>query len=160
PAQGAERRDLRLRAALRRRHLAPRPAPRVTKRRTALRGRSSMSADDDIVSEFLIESHENLERLEGELLELETNPTATSKLASIFRTIHTIKGTCGFLGFRKLEAVGHAGENLLSLLRDEELEYGSEIASGLLAMVDAIKEMLALIESSRTDGDSDHEELI
>jgi two-component system, chemotaxis family, sensor kinase CheA len=119
-----------------------------------------MEADSEIISEFLIESHENLGRLEGELVELESDPTATSILSSIFRTIHTIKGTCGFLGYRKLEAVAHAGESLLALLRDEELEYTSEIANGLLTMVDAIKEMLGTIESARSDGDDDHAELI
>ena len=78
-----------------------------------------MKQDADIVSEFLIESHENVEALERELVVLETNPNATATIGSIFRAVHTIKGTCGFLGFAKLEAVAHAGESLLSLLRDE-----------------------------------------
>ena len=69
---------------------------------------------DSIITEFLIESHENLDRLERDLVELEKNPTEKETLASIFRTIHTLKGSSGFLGFEKLEAIAHSGENLLS----------------------------------------------
>jgi len=73
---------------------------------------------DDIVREFLVESSENLDLLDRELINLEKDPGNRGMLASIFRTIHTIKGTCGFLGFTKLESVAHVGENLLSKLRD------------------------------------------
>src|SRR5438128_1767504 len=77
--------------------------------------------DDAIVKEFLVESYENLDRLDRDLVSLEQDPTSHSTLASVFRTIHTIKGTCGFLGFSRLEAVTHRGESLLSRLRDGEL---------------------------------------
>jgi two-component system chemotaxis sensor kinase CheA len=119
-----------------------------------------MHENDDIVSEFLIESHENLGRVEHELLALETAPADPATLASIFRAVHTIKGTCGFLGFTKLERITHVGESLLSLLRDEELEHSRAIAEGLLAMVDVIKGLLAQIEASGSDGDDDHAPLI
>jgi two-component system, chemotaxis family, sensor kinase CheA len=119
-----------------------------------------MHENDDIVSEFLIESHENLGRVEHELLALETAPADPATLASIFRAVHTIKGTCGFLGFTKLERIAHVGESLLSLLRDEELEHSRAIAEGLLAMVDVIKGLLAQIEASGSDGDDDHALLI
>jgi two-component system chemotaxis sensor kinase CheA len=66
---------------------------------------------DDVVKEFLVESHENLEQLERDLVVLEKDPRNRERLASIFRSIHTIKGTCGFFGFSKLEAVTHVGEN-------------------------------------------------
>ena len=66
---------------------------------------------DDIVREFLVESSENLDLLDRELINLEKDPGNRGTLASIFRTIHTIKGTCGFLGFTKLESVAHVGEN-------------------------------------------------
>ncbi len=75
-------------------------------------------SDNEIVGEFLVESYENLDRLDRELVSLEKDPHNAETLASIFRTIHTIKGTCGFLGFSKLEAVAHVGENLLSKIRD------------------------------------------
>ena len=97
-----------------------------------------MSDLDDVVREFLVESYENLDRLDRDLVTLETNPTSRPTLASIFRTIHTIKGTCGFLGYSRLESVTHRGESLLSLLRDGHLVLTPEITSGLLAMVDAV----------------------
>ena len=76
---------------------------------------------DDLIKEFLVESIENLDRLDSELVKLESDPSSQELLSSIFRTIHTIKGSCGFLGFGRLEKVAHAGESLLSLLRDGKI---------------------------------------
>jgi len=115
---------------------------------------------DDIVREFLVESSENLDTLDRELVLLEKDPQNAGILGSGFRTIHTIKGTCGFLGFTRLEKVAHAGENLLSNLRDGKLALNTEIASGLLSMVDAVRHMLAEIESTGQDGEADYRELI
>ena len=72
--------------------------------------------DAEVIREFLIESNENRNRLDSEIVDLERNPTP-ERLASIFRTIHTIKGTCGFLGFESLEGITHHAENILSQLR-------------------------------------------
>lgn len=119
-----------------------------------------MSDLTDIVHDFLVESHENLDQLDRNLVALEQDPNSRDTLASIFRTIHTIKGTCGFLGFGKLESVAHAGENLLSKMRDGEIVLSSDITSGLLTMVDAVREMLANIETSGADGEQDYAELI
>ncbi len=115
---------------------------------------------DEIVKDFLIESNENLDRLDQELVKLETDPSSKELLASIFRTIHTIKGSCGFLGFARLEKLAHAGENLLSRLRDGKLTLNEEITSGLLAMVDAVRKMLSAIQASGQDGDEDCASLI
>ena len=115
---------------------------------------------DDIVKEFLSESTENLDRLDQELVKLESEPSSKELLASVFRTIHTIKGSCGFLGFARLEKLTHAGENLLSRLRDGELALNEEITSGLLAMVDAVRCMLAAIQASGEDGEEDYEALV
>ncbi len=115
---------------------------------------------DEIVKDFLIESGENLDRLDQELVKLESEPSSKELLASIFRTIHTIKGSCGFLGFARLEKVAHAGENLLARLRDGELKLNAEITSGLLSMVDAVRGMLAKIQETETDGEDDHADLI
>ncbi len=115
---------------------------------------------DEVINEFLVESYENLDQLDQDLVDLEQNPTEKSLLASIFRTIHTIKGTCGFIGFSKLESVAHVGENLLSKLRDGELSLNPPITSALLAMVDAIRQILSCIESSQNEGDVDYSELI
>ncbi|MBI4384344.1 MAG: chemotaxis protein CheA [Nitrospinae bacterium] len=108
---------------------------------------------DSIIGEFLVESYENLDQLDLHLVDLEKTPTDKKLLSSIFRTIHTIKGTCGFLGFSKLESIAHVGENLLSKLRDGELLLNAEITNGLLAMVDAIRQILNSIETSRNEGD-------
>ena len=85
-----------------------------------------MDEMDEVVSEFLVESYENLDRLDRDLVDLERDPSS-AKLAAIFRTIHTIKGTSGFLAFGKLESITHVGENLLSKLRDGELAVGADI---------------------------------
>jgi two-component system chemotaxis sensor kinase CheA len=116
-------------------------------------------SDSDIVQDFLAESHENLDRLDRDLVGLEKNPRDRDALAGVFRTIHTIKGTCGFLGFNKLEKVAHAGENLLTLLRDGRLLLNPEITTALLGMVDAVRQMLREIKSTGQDGEQDYPEL-
>jgi two-component system, chemotaxis family, sensor kinase CheA len=119
-----------------------------------------MDGMDDIVKEFIVESHENLDRVDRDLVALEKDPTSHELLAEVFRAIHTIKGTTGFLGFSRLESVTHAGENLLSKLRDGVLSLTPDITSGLLSTVDAVREMLANIESQGTDGNGDYASLI
>lgn len=119
-----------------------------------------MSDDDAIVKEFLVESYENLDRLDQDLVVLEKDPANRDTLASIFRTIHTIKGTSGFLAFNRLEALTHVGESLLSRLRDSLLVLNPEITTALLAMVDAVREMLRSIEETGKEGDRQDEELI
>lgn len=122
-------------------------------------GEHGMSDMDNIVGEFLVESHEGLDQLDRDLVSLEQHQT-DQLLASVFRCIHTIKGTCGFLGFSRLESVTHIGENLLSKLRDRELALNSEITTGLLSMVDAVRSMLHSIEKTGADGDEDYSALI
>jgi two-component system chemotaxis sensor kinase CheA len=116
--------------------------------------------DEEIVREFLIETHENLARLDQELVELEKRPTDAELLASIFRTVHTIKGTCGFLGFSRLEQIAHHAETLLSQLRDGQRELDSSLVSLILETVDATRRILAAIESGGTEGPDRFEELI
>src|ERR1700745_669567 len=111
-----------------------------------------MSDDAAIVKEFLIESYENLDRLDQDLVVLEKDPANRDTLASIFRTIHTIKGTSGFLAFNKLEKIAHVGENLLARLRDGLLNLTREITTALLAMVDAVRQMLKNIEAAENEG--------
>src|SRR5258706_1226827 len=117
-------------------------------------------SDSDIVQDFLVESYENLDRLDRELVGLEKNRNDRDALASVFRTIHTIKGTCGFLGFNKLEVVAHVGENLLSRLRDQQLMLTPEITRALLSMVDAVRQMLSQIEKNGQEGERDDSLLI
>jgi two-component system chemotaxis sensor kinase CheA len=117
-------------------------------------------SDDEILREFLVESHEGLDQLDREFVELEREPNARGRIATIFRTIHTIKGTSGFLGFSKLEALTHAGETLLSRLRDGELTLTSDITTTLLTLVDVVRGMLRVIEASGSDGEGKNQELI
>ena len=115
---------------------------------------------DEAVQEFLIESRENLDQLDRDFVALETQPGNREKTAAIFRTIHTIKGTAGFLGFSKLESLTHAGESLLSHVRDGTILLDADLTSALLAMVDRVRAMLKLVESTATDGDVVHDDLI
>jgi two-component system chemotaxis sensor kinase CheA len=115
---------------------------------------------DEVVKEFLIESHENLNQLDQDLIELEKSPGSQELLASVFRAIHTIKGVSGFLDFSRLERLTHAGEELLSRLRDGELKLSSPIVSALLAMIDAIRAMLTRVEADGNDGTIDYGDII
>src|SRR4051812_15712636 len=117
--------------------------------------RQGVDGLDDIVEEFLVESHENLDQLDQDLVALEQDPNSRERLSSIFRTIHTIKGTSGFLAFNRLEEVAHVGENLLSRLRDGALELTPARTDALLRMVDTIRELLGAIESSGGEGTAD-----
>ena len=119
-----------------------------------------MNDSDDIVKEFLVESYENLDRLDRELITLEKNPNDREILGSVFRTIHTIKGTSGFLAFDKLGAVAHVGESLLGRLRDGQLVLNPEITTALLATVDAVRQILASIEATGAEGERDDSALI
>ncbi|HEY7426517.1 MAG TPA: chemotaxis protein CheW [Gemmataceae bacterium] len=115
---------------------------------------------NEVIREFLIETHENLAQLDLDLVALEKDPTERETLGRVFRTLHTVKGTAGFLGLQKLQAVAHAAENLLSRLREGELTFNEEIASALLTVVDAVRQMLAAVEKDETDGDGDFSALI
>lgn len=108
---------------------------------------------DEIIQEFLIESSENLDQLDQDLLALEMEPNSRERLSSAFRTIHTIKGTSGFLAFHRLEKVTHTGESLLSKLRDGELTMTTPAADALLHMVDTVREILSSIEATGNEGD-------
>src|SRR4051794_2639215 len=114
--------------------------------------RQGVDGLDDIVEEFLVESHENLDQLDQDLVALEQDPNSRERLSSIFRPIHTIKGTSGFLAFNRLEEVAHVGENLLSRLRDGALELTPARTDALLQMVDTIRELLAAIQASGGEG--------
>jgi two-component system, chemotaxis family, sensor kinase CheA len=119
----------------------------------------SNSDFDEIVGEFIVESYENLDQLEQAFVSLEQRSDADT-LARIFRTIHTIKGTSGFLGFTMLESIAHVGENLLSKLRDGEMAMTTDIANALLAMVDAVRNILASVESTGGEADLAYPDLV
>ena len=114
----------------------------------------------DIVHEFLVESHENLDQLDQDLVALEQHPGSRELLSSIFRTIHTIKGTSGFLAFNRLERVTHVGESLLSRLRDGTQSMTPQTTDALLRMVDTVRHLLASIEESGVEGEVDVDAVI
>ena len=109
---------------------------------------------DDLTKEFIAESQEGLDRMERCLTDLEERPQDSDLLGDIFRSVHTIKGTTGFLGFSRLEALSHAGENLLGLLREGKLAANADIISGLLSLMDMLRGVLRSIESTGAEGES------
>ena len=115
---------------------------------------------DDLLSEFLTETSEGLSTLDVELVKLEQNPNDTELLGNIFRLMHTIKGTCGFLGLPRLESVAHAGENILGKVRDGELVVTGPIVSLILECLDQIRDILNALEATEAEPEGDDSELI
>jgi two-component system, chemotaxis family, sensor kinase CheA len=115
---------------------------------------------DDAVREFLQESTENLDRVDRDILDLEQDPAASQPIASLFRTIHTIKGTCGFFGFVRLEKITHTGENILGRIRDGKLAWRADIGNVLLEMVDEIRRIMARIDQNGEEGPGDDTALL
>lgn len=115
---------------------------------------------DDLLREFLTETAENMGQLDVQLVQLEQNPNNPELLGSIFRLVHTIKGTCGFLGLPRLEKVAHAGENILGKFRDGELEVTPLAVTLILRSMDAIKYLLGELESTEKEPDGNDAALI
>jgi len=113
---------------------------------------NSSTEDQEMIREFLVESYENLSRLDQDLVKLEKHPQDVALLGNIFRTIHTIKGACGFLAFSTLESITHQAESLLSQLRDGKRDLTPALVSIILETVDATRKVLASIEESGTEG--------
>ena len=115
---------------------------------------------DELLNEFLTESAENISTLDVELVRLEQTPDDPKLLGNIFRLVHTVKGTCGFLGLPRLEAVAHASENVLGKIRDGELSVTPEGVTLILASIDRIKDILAQLEATEAEPEGDDSDLI
>jgi two-component system chemotaxis sensor kinase CheA len=115
---------------------------------------------DELTREFVIESQEGLDRMERCLTELEERPGEKALLAEIFRSVHTIKGTTGFLGYKRLEKLAHAGENLLGLLREGKLEATAAVITGLLHLLDGLRLILQSIDETGSEGGGEDGALI
>ena len=115
---------------------------------------------DDLLADFLTETNENLAELDVALLALERTPGDAGTLSLIFRMVHTIKGTCGFLGLPRLELVAHAAENVLGQLRDGKLSASPDIVSQILTALDRIKAILAGLSQSGTEPAGDDADFI
>lgn len=116
--------------------------------------------DQEIIDEFVVECLEGIDQVDRDLVALEESPTDAELLGRIFRSMHTVKGTAGFLAFTNLESITHVGESLLSQLRDGVLLVNAEIISALLSTVDAVRAHVRNIEATGSEQDSDHTALI
>lgn len=114
---------------------------------------------DDLLREFLTETNENLERVDAELVRFEQEPNNGSILGNIFRLVHTVKGTCGFLGLPRLEILAHAAENLIGQFRDG-MPVTAEAVTLILSTIDRIKIILDGIEAKQHEPAGDDTDLI
>lgn len=106
---------------------------------------------DDIINDFIVESMEGLESLDQKFIDLERNVSDTTLLNDIFRSVHTIKGASGFLGFQQIVDVAHVTEDILNKLRKSEMAVNAAVMDAVLKTVDMIK---ALIKKVRDKNDS------
>lgn len=115
---------------------------------------------DDLLSEFLTETAESLDVVDVELVRFESDPSDKATLNNIFRLVHTIKGTCGFIGLPRLESIAHAGETLLGKFRDGALPVTAASVSLVLASIDRIKMLLAHLADAQVEPAGDDRDLI
>src|SRR5262245_46247232 len=114
---------------------------------------------DDLLREFLTETHENIDVIDAELVRFEQEPNNAKILDKIFRLVHTIKGTCGFLNLPRLEALTHAAETLMGNFRDGA-RVTREAVTLILATIDRIKVLLDELERNQTEQNGDDQDLI
>ncbi|TYL75341.1 hybrid sensor histidine kinase/response regulator [Bradyrhizobium cytisi] len=114
---------------------------------------------DDLLREFLTETSESLDTVDNQLVKFEQEPNNAKILDNIFRLVHTIKGTCGFLGLPRLEALAHAGETLMSKFRDGMPVTGPAVTL-ILSSIDRIKEILAGLEATEAEPEGTDRDLI
>jgi two-component system, chemotaxis family, sensor kinase CheA len=128
-------------------------------RRTRAPLRSKACFMDDLLREFLTETSESLDTVDNQLVRFEQDPNNAKILDNIFRLVHTIKGTCGFLGLPRLEALAHAGETLMGKFRDG-MPVTAEAVTLILSSIDRIKEILARLEATEAEPEGTDQDLI
>src|SRR3954470_6382238 len=114
---------------------------------------------DDLLREFLTETNESLDTVDNQLVKFEQDPNNARILDNIFRLVHTIKGTCGFLGLPRLEALAHAAETLMGKFRDG-MPVTGEAVTLILSSIDRIKEILGGLEATHTEPEGGAADLI
>ena len=114
---------------------------------------------DDLLREFLTETNESLDTVDNQMVRFEQDPNNAKILDNIFRLVHTIKGTCGFLGLPRLEGLAHAGETLMGKFRDG-MPVTSEAVSLILGSLDRIKEILSGLEATEAEPEGSDQDLI
>lgn len=115
---------------------------------------------DDLISEFITETTESISLLDSEMVKLEQNPEDAAILGNIFRIMHTIKGTCGFLGLPRLESVAHASENVLGKIRDKQLNASADAVTLVLESLDSIKMLIEHLSTNGAEPEGDDSDLI
>lgn len=115
---------------------------------------------DDLLREFLTETGESLDVVDVEVVKLEQDPNNRQVLSNIFRLVHTVKGTCGFLGLPRLEALAHAAENLFGMFRDGTLAVTPNSVTVILESLDRIKQILGVLETTEREPEGDDAALI
>jgi two-component system chemotaxis sensor kinase CheA len=115
---------------------------------------------DDLLADFLTETHEGLSAVDEALLRLERAPDDAPTLAEVFRQVHTIKGTCGFLGLSRLEKVAHSAETILGLYRDGSLKVTPGGITLIFAAVDAIRQIVLSLEQHGQEPEGDDSAVI
>jgi two-component system, chemotaxis family, sensor kinase CheA len=102
---------------------------------------------DDLLQEFIAETRETLEALAGEIVAWEADPTDRARLDAMFRFVHTVKGSCGFLDLPRLARLSHAAEDVLAAVRDGQRAPDLSLVNAVLAVVDRIGEVVEAIDS-------------
>ena len=115
---------------------------------------------DDLIADFVAECREMLEALGGEIVVWEANPDDRTRLDSIFRFVHTVKGNCGFFDFPRLEALSHAAEDALADCRAGRRAPDASLVSAVLAIIDRIGEMITAIDAGEELPEGDDSSLI
>ena len=115
---------------------------------------------DELLSEFLTEANESLADLDNGLLRLEQNPNDLELLSEIFRVVHTIKGTCGFLGLPRLGAVAHVAEDVLGKFRDGDLAVTPDSVTVIFEALDCLKSLLGHLEETEKEPEGNDDEII
>ena len=114
---------------------------------------------DDLLREFVTETNESLDVVDNELVRFEQEPSNKQILDRVFRLVHTIKGTCGFLNLPRLEALAHAAEHVMGKFRDRP-DAAPEAVALILQTIDRIKEILGTIEREQREPEGDDSDLI
>ncbi|CAN1531805.1 Signal transduction response regulator, receiver domain [Rhabdaerophilaceae bacterium] len=114
---------------------------------------------DDLLHDFVVETSEHLETVDAELVKFERDPNNSATLALIFRLVHTIKGTCGFLGLPRLERLAHAAEDVISQFRDGKPVTAAAVTM-ILKTIDRVKSIVFELEKSGSEPEGADEDLI
>ncbi len=115
---------------------------------------------DELLNDFIVETTESLQQVDVDLVALEADPTDASRVDAIFRLVHTIKGTSGFMNLKRLEKVAHAGENVLGLMRDRTITVESDGVSVILASIDRVRELVEAVGNTGEEPSGDDTDIL